>query len=162
MLCAALTAVQTHYRLGSGIASSKARQERLKLLNRLNVLGHLRVVSRLAILRLEQTPWRIARHSLRQPAARDAFRARKTHPDRLIQLLSNQVRYGGIGIYSTFLEECHLASMQSFACDRWVKLWPRSFLNPRRRLLSMTRIPGYRWTLCGNGEAAAHIGSLHE
>jgi hypothetical protein len=28
-------------------------------------------------------------------------------------LLSNQVRYGGIGIYSTFLEECHLASMNS-------------------------------------------------
>jgi hypothetical protein len=28
-------------------------------------------------------------------------------------LLANQVRYGGIGVYSTFLEECHLASMHS-------------------------------------------------
>jgi len=28
-------------------------------------------------------------------------------------LLANQVRYGGIGAYSTFLEDCHLASMRS-------------------------------------------------
>src|SRR5262249_49993581 len=28
-------------------------------------------------------------------------------------LLANQVRYGGIGAYSTLLEDCHLASMRS-------------------------------------------------
>lgn len=30
-------------------------------------------------------------------------------------LLANQVRYGGIGAYSTMLEDCHLASMRSVA-----------------------------------------------
>ncbi len=30
-------------------------------------------------------------------------------------LLANQVRYGGIGAYSTLLEDCHLASMRSVA-----------------------------------------------
>jgi hypothetical protein len=34
---------------------------------------------------------------------------------RAVTLLANQVRYGGIGAYSTLLEDCHLASMRSIA-----------------------------------------------
>ncbi|MCA1565745.1 MAG: hypothetical protein LC803_08935 [Acidobacteria bacterium] len=32
-----------------------------------------------------------------------------------LNLLANQVRYGGIGAYSTFMEDCHLASMRSLS-----------------------------------------------
>jgi hypothetical protein len=113
MLCAALQAVKKHSRNGSGIASSKVREERLKL------------------VKAFERAWAIAcglaarDHNLGPEAARGlrgiryVNRRLETLTGREIQtgsfnLLSNQVRYGGIGIYSTFLEECHLASMQSF------------------------------------------------
>jgi hypothetical protein len=115
MLCAALRAVQTHYRHEPGIASSRGRQERLSLVKSF------------------ERAWAIAcglvsrDPSIGQEAIRGLRGIRYVNRrldtlsgrDKYIQtgsfnLLSNQVRYGGIGIYSTFLEECHLASMQSF------------------------------------------------
>ena len=115
MLCAALRSVQTHYRHESGIASSKGRQERLSL------------------VKSYERAWAIAcgcvsrDPSIGQEAIRGLRGIRYVNRrldilsgrEKYIQtgsynLLSNQVRYGGIGIYSTFLEECHLASMQSF------------------------------------------------
>jgi hypothetical protein len=115
MLCATLKAVKTHSRNESGIASSKVRQERLKLVKSF------------------ERAWAIAcglaaRDDSLGPEAVRGLRGIRYVNRRLetlsgrekyiqtgsFNLLSNQVRYGGIGIYSTFLEECHLASMQSF------------------------------------------------
>ena len=114
MLCAALTAVKVHYPNESGIASSKARQERL------------------ALVKSYERAWAIACGlASRDPAiGQDAIRGLRgiryvnrrldilSGREKYIQtgsfnLLSNQVRYGGIGIYSTFLEDCHLGSMQN-------------------------------------------------
>ena len=62
-------------------------------------------------------------------------------------LLSNQVRYGGIGIYSTFLEECHLASMHSLTLCPLGEELAEEFPGPPPERWSTTRMPGYRWTL---------------
>ncbi len=115
MLCAALRAVQIHYRHDSGVASSKGRQERLQLVKSF------------------ERAWAIACGLAAQdpaigPEATRGLRGIRYVNRRLdtlagrekyiqtgsFNLLSNQVRYGGVGIYSTFLEECHLASLQSF------------------------------------------------
>ena len=115
MLCAALKSVQTHHRLESGVSSSKARQERLKLLKSFerawaiacglaaqdNAIGSAAVTGLRGI--------RYVNRQMESLSGRERYI--KTGS---FNLLSNQVRYGGIGIYSTFMEECHLASMQSF------------------------------------------------
>ncbi len=115
MLCAALKSVHTHHRLDSGIASSKVRQERLKLVKSFerawalacglaaqdNAIGTEAVTGLRGI--------RYVNRQLETLSGRDKYIRTGS-----FNLLSNQVRYGGIGIYSTFMEECHLASMQSF------------------------------------------------
>jgi hypothetical protein len=115
MLCAALRAVQTHYRHDSGIASSKARQERLSLVKSFERAWAIAcgLVSRdPSIGQGAMTGLRGIRYVNRRL---DTLSGREKYIQTgSFNLLSNQVRYGGIGIYSTFLEECHLASMQSF------------------------------------------------
>jgi hypothetical protein len=115
MLCAALKSVQTHHRLESGMASSKVRQERLKLVKSFerawalacglaaqdNAIGIEAVTGLRGI--------RYVNRQLETLSGREKYIRTGS-----FNLLSNQVRYGGIGIYSTFMEECHLASMQSF------------------------------------------------
>lgn len=131
MLCAALRAVQTHYRHATGIASSKDRQERLKL-----VKSYERAWA-LACGLASRDP------SIGQEAIRGLrgirYVSRRLETlsgrEKYIQtgsfnLLSNQVRYGGIGIYSTFLEECHLASMQSFTLRPLGEALADAFPNP--------------------------------
>ena len=115
MLCAALKAVQTHYRLESGIASSKARQERLKLLKSFERAWALAcgLAVRDGAIRPDALAGlrgiRYVNRQLETLSGREKYIRTGS-----FNLLSNQVRYGGIGIYSTFLEECHLASLQSF------------------------------------------------
>jgi hypothetical protein len=116
MLCAALRSVQTHLRLESGHASSKVRQERLKLVKsfeRAWALACGLAAQDPAVGAEAVTGLRGIRYVNRQL---DTLSGREKYiRTGSFNLLSNQVRYGGIGIYSTFLEECHLASMQSFA-----------------------------------------------
>jgi hypothetical protein len=114
MLCAALKAAQTYHRHESETASSKFRQERLRLVksferawalacglaardgaNGAEAIGGLRGV-------------RYVNRRLDTLSTREKYIQTGS-----FNLLSNQVRYGGIGIYSTFLEECHLASIHS-------------------------------------------------
>lgn len=116
MLCAALKAVQTHYHHDSAMASSKARQERLKLVKSFERAWALAC----GLAARNETIGTEAVSGLR--GVRSVNRRLETLSGRekyiktgSFNLLSNQVRYGAIGIYSTFLEECHLASMQSFA-----------------------------------------------
>lgn len=115
MLCAALRTVQTHYRHEPGTASSKGRQERLALVKSFErawaiacglasqdpSIGHAAIGGLRGI--------RYVNRRLDLLSGREKYIQTGS-----FNLLSNQVRYGGIGIYSTFLEECHLASMQSF------------------------------------------------
>src|SRR5262249_37441591 len=116
MLCAALKSVQTDHRLESGLASSKARQERLKLVKSFERAWALAcgLAARDATIGAQAVAGlRGVRYVNRQL---DTLSGREKYiKTGSFNLLSNQVRYGGISIYSTFLEECHLASMQSFA-----------------------------------------------
>ena len=106
--------MQTHYRHESGIASSKGRQERLKLVKSFERAWAIACGLASRDPSIGQEAIEASRDSLRQSAARNALWREKYIQTGSFNLLSNQVRYGGIGIYSTFLEECHLASMQSF------------------------------------------------
>jgi len=49
---------------------------------------------------------------------------------RSVTLLANQVRYGGIGAYSTLLEDCHLASMRSISLRPLGAVLAESFPKP--------------------------------
>jgi hypothetical protein len=114
MLCAALKAVQTYRGAESNFTSSKIRQERLRmvksyerawalacgLVNRTSIIGRESVVGLRGV--------RYINRRLDLLSANDKYIQTGSY-----NLLSNQVRYGGIGIYSTFLEKCHLASMDS-------------------------------------------------
>lgn len=115
MLCAALRAVQTHHRHEPGIASSKLRQERLKLVKSFERAWALAC----GLASLDPNIGQDATRGLRGIRYVNRRLETLSGREKYIQtgsfnLLSNQVRYGGIGIYSTFMEECHLASMQNF------------------------------------------------
>ena len=115
MLCAALRAVQRHYPHESGIVSSKARQERLKLVKSFERAWAIAcgLAARDAVIGQEAVRGlrgiRYVNRRLETLSGREKYIQTGS-----FNLLSNQVRYGGIGIYSTFLEECHLASIQNF------------------------------------------------
>ena len=53
---------------------------------------------------------------------------------RSVTLLANQVRYGGIGAYSTLLEDCHLASMRSITLRPLGAVLAESFPMPNDNL----------------------------
>jgi hypothetical protein len=114
MLCAALKAAQTHNRYESEIATSKEREERLRLVKSFERAWALAcgLTAREGTTGTEAVAGlrgvRYVNRRLEALSTRDKY-----IQTRSFNLLSNQVRYGGIGIYSTFLEECHLASMNS-------------------------------------------------
>jgi hypothetical protein len=115
MLCAALRAVRWYYPHESGIASSKARQERLKMVKSFERAWAIAcgLVARDAVIGQE------AARGLRGIRYVNRRLEKLSRREKYIQtgsfnLLSNQERYGGIGVYSTFLEECHLASIRNF------------------------------------------------
>lgn len=58
----------------------------------------------------------------------------KTIRTSSFNLLANQVRYGGIGAYSTFLEDCHLASMRSLSLRPLGFTLAEAFPEPPRTL----------------------------
>jgi hypothetical protein len=115
MLCAAVLAARRHYPHDSGIASAKARQERLKIVKSFERAWALScgLAARDASIGQEAVKGlrgiRYVNRRLETLSAREKYIQTGS-----FNLLSNQVRYGGLGIYSTFLEECHLASMQNF------------------------------------------------
>jgi len=131
MLCAALRAVQTHYRHESGIASSKDRQERLKLVKSFERAWALACGLASGDTSIGQEATRGLR-GIRYVSRRlETLSGREKYIQTgSFNLLSNQVRYGGIGIYSTFLEECHLASMQSFTLRPLGEALADAFPNP--------------------------------
>jgi hypothetical protein len=115
MLCAAVLAVRRHYRDESGIGSAEARQERLKMVKSFERAWAIAC----GLAARDATIGQDAVRGLR--GIRYVNRRLETLSGRekyirtgSFNLLSNQVRYGGLGIYSTFLEECHLASIQNF------------------------------------------------
>lgn len=114
MLCAALKALQTFRRHESDLASSKIRQERLRLVKSYERAWALAcgLVARDGVSGRESVGGlrgvRYVNRQLDLLSASDKYIRTGSY-----NLLSNQVRYGGIGIYSTFLEECHLTSMDS-------------------------------------------------
>jgi hypothetical protein len=112
MLCAALRAVQTHHRQQAGISSQKARQERLKLVKSFERAWAL--ACGLAAHEIGPAALRGLRGIRYVKRQLETSSGRKYLQTGSFNLLSNQVRYGGIGIYSTFMEECHLASLQHF------------------------------------------------
>lgn len=131
MLCAALRSVQANFRHESGLASSKVRQESLKLVKSFERAWALAcgLAARDAAIGTEAvTGLRGIRYVNRQL---DTLSGREKYiRTGSFNLLSNQVRYGGIGIYSTFLEECHLASIQSFALRPLGEVLAESFPAP--------------------------------
>lgn len=60
--------------------------------------------------------------------------AEKSIRTRSVTLLANQVRYGGIGAYSTLLEDCHLASMRSITLRPLGAVLAESFPMPGNNL----------------------------
>lgn len=115
MLCAALRAVQLHYPHDAGIASATARQERLKLVKSFERSWAIACGLAAAEPQVGEGALRGLRGIRSVQRRLETLSGREKYiQTSSFNLLSNQVRYGGIGIYSTFLEECHLASMQSF------------------------------------------------
>jgi hypothetical protein len=115
MLCATLRKVQIHYGNNSRIVSSKDRQERLKLVKSFERAWALSCGLASKDPRFGKDATKGLRGIRYVNQRIETLNGRgKSIQTGSFNLLSNQVRYGGIGIYSTFLEECHLASMQSF------------------------------------------------
>lgn len=114
MLCAALKAAQTHHRYESEIGTSKVREERLRLVKSFERAWALAcgLTARDGTIGAEAIAGLRGVRSVNRRL--DALSIREKYIQTgSFNLLSNQVRYGGIGVYSTFLEECHLASMNS-------------------------------------------------
>jgi hypothetical protein len=115
MLCAAVAAAESVYP-GSGSSSVRLRQDRLaavKSFERAWAFACGMVASEESIgdtatdgLRGIQS----VRRRIEELSGRD-----KSIRTGSYNLLANQVRYGGIGAYSTMLEDCHLASMRSLS-----------------------------------------------
>jgi hypothetical protein len=104
-----------HYRAEPGTASSKGRQERLKLVKSYERAWAIACGLAAQDPSIGQDPVRGLRGVRYVNRRLERLSGREKHIQTgSFNLLSNQVRYGAIGIYSTFLEECHLASMQNF------------------------------------------------
>jgi len=134
MLCAALKAVQTNYRQESETASSKIRQERLRLVKSFERAWALAC----GLTARDGTSGGKAVAGLRGVRSVNRRLETLSPREKYIQtgsfnLLSNQVRYGGIGIYSTFLEECHLASMNSLTLRPLGEALANEFPQPPQR-----------------------------
>jgi hypothetical protein len=130
MLCAALKALQSHRRDESNLASTKIRQERLRRIKSYERAWALAcgLAARTGISGRESIGGlRGVRYVKRRL---DLLSANKYIRTGSYNLLSNQVRYGGIGIYSTFLEECHLASMDTLTLSPLGEALSNEFPNP--------------------------------
>lgn len=114
MLCAAIKAARTHLGFASDAASSSIRQERLGLVKSFERAWAVAC----GLASRDEAVGGVAIRGLRGIRSVNRRLDTLSPREKYIQtgsfnLLSNQVRYGGIGVYSTFLEQCHLASMQS-------------------------------------------------
>jgi hypothetical protein len=112
MLCAAVAAAQERGPREAALPS-RLRQERLRLVKSFERAWALAC----ALAAQDPAIGSQAVQGLR--GVRSVNRRLTSLPDRArsvqtnsYNLLANQVRYGGLGVYSTFLEECHLASMR--------------------------------------------------
>ncbi len=114
MLCAAIKVARTHLGFASDAASSSIRQERLGLVKSFERAWAVAC----GLASRDEAVGGVAIRGLRGIRSVNRRLDTLSQREKYIQtgsfnLLSNQVRYGGIGVYSTFLEQCHLASMQS-------------------------------------------------
>ena len=97
----------------SGITSFKARQEQLKMVKSFERAWAIGCGLAARNLSIGQNAVRGLRGISYVNRRLETLSSREKYIQTgSFNLLSNQVRYGGIGIYSTFLEECHLALMQ--------------------------------------------------
>jgi hypothetical protein len=114
MLCAALNVAQKRVPAEAGLPLPKLRQARLKLMKSYERAWAL--ACGLAARVEEGGPKAVGGlRGIRYVNRRlETLSGREKYVQTgSFNLLSNQVRYGGIGIYSTFLEECRLAWMRS-------------------------------------------------
>lgn len=113
MLCAAVTAAEAAFP-GSGHTTVQVRQTRMSA-----VKSYERAWALACGLAASETPigekamdglrgFRYVRRRLSELSGRE-----KSIRTSSFNLLANQVRYGGIGAYSTLLDDCHLANMRS-------------------------------------------------
>lgn len=115
MLCAALRAAQEYVPSNPNVAATKIRSDRLQavksyerawaigcgLASRQPEIGSKAVEGLRGVTYVNRRLQSLAGSKYVQTSSFD--------------LLSDQVRYGGIGVYSSFIEACHLASMQSLS-----------------------------------------------
>jgi hypothetical protein len=113
MLCAAVRAAEAAHP-GAGEATSQLRQARMAALKSYERAWALACGFAAADNRFGESAVdglrgvRYANRRLSELSGRE-----KAIRTSSFNLLANQVRYGGIGAYSTLLEECHLAAMRS-------------------------------------------------
>ncbi|MCI0409704.1 MAG: hypothetical protein L0191_14270, partial [Acidobacteria bacterium] len=111
MLCAALARAQVVWPQDAS-SSSKLRQERLRAIKSFERAWGLAArdagIGEQAVRGLRGI--RSINRRLDSLSGREKYVTTGS-----FSLLTNQVRYGGLGVYSTFLDECHLASMQSLS-----------------------------------------------
>jgi hypothetical protein len=115
MLCAAIRAAQSHYHHEPGTAAARGRAERLRLIKSFERAWAIAC----GLAAQDPSIGRGAVQGLRGVSYVNQRLGSLSGRERYLQtgdfpLLSNQVRYGGIGIYATLLEECHLGSVQGF------------------------------------------------
>lgn len=116
MLCAALATAQRLLPQEGGLLSSKLRQERLKVIKSFErgwalacgLAARDDSIGSKAIQGLRGI--RSVTRRLDSVSGREKYVTTGS-----FNLLANQLRYGGMGVYSTFLEETHLASMNSLS-----------------------------------------------
>jgi hypothetical protein len=163
MLCAALKLAQTQVPTQAGLAPSKLRRARLKLVKSYErawalacgLAARVEEVGPKAVGGLRGI--RYVKRRLETLSGREKY----VQTDSF-NLLSNQVRYGGIGIYSTFLEECHLASMPSLTLRPLGEELAEAFPQPAHALkvydeedrLSLDMLQAWGWR--------AHLGAFTE
>lgn len=134
MLCAAVAAAETAYP-GTGEATTRVRQARMaavKSYERAWALACGFAASNNAIGDKAVDGLRGIRYVLRR--LEELSTREKSIRTSSFNLLANQVRYGGIGAYSTLMEDCHLASMRSVTLRPLGTKLAASFPQPREGL----------------------------
>ena len=131
MMCAALSITQSHFSAKTKTLSQKERQDRLKLVKSFERAWAIACglastnpnIGQKAVQGL-----RGIRYVNRRIEA--ILEKEKYIKTSSFNLLSNQVRYGGVGVYSVFLEECHLGSMSNFELKPLGKKLAEAFPTP--------------------------------
>jgi hypothetical protein len=162
MLCAALREVREAVGDGDGRSTTARRQqliEKLKLFERAWALA-------CAFAELNPATSGQATEGLRGIRAARKWRDHHSHNKKVtlaFDLLSNQVRYGGIGAYSTFLESLHLADMASLTLRPTGDALAQAFPSPRTYGLDVLhQSAGLSVAGLSQWGSQAHVGALSD